>query len=95
MDSYCLASLLVDLTSHCGKNRLTVCDNRVLRKRDEVTVEWRRLHNEELCDLCSSPNIIGVIKSENEIGGGTREMRTEFWRENLKERGCLEEARIR
>jgi hypothetical protein len=44
-----------------------VFGNRVLRrifgpKRDEATGEWRRLHNEELNDLCSSPNIIGVIK---------------------------------
>jgi hypothetical protein len=43
-------------------------ENRVLRrifgpKRDEVTWEWRRLHNEELNDLYSSPNIIRVIKS--------------------------------
>jgi hypothetical protein len=45
-----------------------VCENRVLRKifgpkRDEATGEWRRLHNEELNDLYSSPNIIRVIKS--------------------------------
>jgi hypothetical protein len=45
-----------------------VFENRVLRrifgpKRDEVTGESRRLHNEELCDLYSSPNIIRVMKS--------------------------------
>jgi hypothetical protein len=32
-------------------------------KRDTVTGEWRKLHNEELCDLYSSPNIFQVIKS--------------------------------
>jgi hypothetical protein len=39
-----------------------VFENRVLR-RDDVTVEWRELHNEELRDLYSSPNIIRIIKS--------------------------------
>ena len=43
-------------------------ENRVLRKifgprRDEVMGEWRSLHNEELNDLYSSPNIVRVIKS--------------------------------
>ena len=42
--------------------------NSVLRKvfgpkRDEVTGEWRKLHNEELNDLCSLPNIVRVVKS--------------------------------
>jgi hypothetical protein len=32
-------------------------------KRDEVTSEWRKLHNEELNDLYSSANIVRVIKS--------------------------------
>jgi len=49
------------------ERRLRVFENSVLRrifgpKRDEVTVEWRRLHNEELNDLYSSPNIVQVIK---------------------------------
>ena len=42
-------------------------ENRVLRvfgpKRDEVTGEWRKLHNEKLTDLYSLPNIVRVIKS--------------------------------
>jgi hypothetical protein len=32
-------------------------------KRDEITREWRKLHNEELCDLYSSPSVIRIIKS--------------------------------
>jgi hypothetical protein len=45
-----------------------VFENRVLRrifgpKRDEVTGEWRKLYNEELRDLCSSPSIIIIMKS--------------------------------
>jgi hypothetical protein len=45
-----------------------VFENRVLRrifgpKRDEVTREWRKLNNEELHDLYSSPSIIRIIKA--------------------------------
>jgi hypothetical protein len=45
-----------------------VFENRVLKrifwpKRDEATGEWRRLHDEELNDLYSTPNIIRIIKS--------------------------------
>ena len=50
------------------ERRLRVFENRVLRrifgpKSDGVTREWRKLHNEELNDLYSSPNIVRVIKS--------------------------------
>jgi hypothetical protein len=48
--------------------RLSVFENRVLRrifrlKRDEVLVEWRRVHIEEIYGLYCSPNTILVIKS--------------------------------
>ena len=50
------------------ERKLRVCENMVLRRifgprREDVTGEWRRLHNEELNDLYSSPNIVRVIKS--------------------------------
>ena len=50
------------------ERKLRVSENMVLRKifgprRDEVTGEWKRLHKEELNDLCSSSNIVWVIKS--------------------------------
>ena len=52
------------------ERRFRVFENRALKRifgprRDEVTGEWRKLHNEELNDLYSSPNIVWVIKSRS------------------------------
>jgi hypothetical protein len=55
------------------EHRLRVFENRVLRrmfgpKRDEVTGEWRKLHNKELHNLYSSPDVVRQVKG-NEVGG--------------------------
>jgi hypothetical protein len=74
-----------------------VSENRVLRrifepKRDEVTGEWRKLHNEELNDLYSTPNIVRVIKSIKSDWRGMKrvwgrgEEYTGFWWGNLRKR---------
>jgi len=58
-----------------GERKLRVFENMVLRRifgsrRDEVTGEWRRLHNEELNGLYCSPNIVRVIKSRRKRWAG-------------------------
>jgi hypothetical protein len=76
---------------------MRVFEERVLRrifrpKRNEVTGEWRKHHNEELIDLYSSPNILRVIKLRRTILAGhvTRmgvgEGCTGFWWGNMRER---------
>ena len=55
------------------ERRLRVLENRVLRKvfgpkRDEVTGQWKKLHNEELNYLYSLPNIVRVVKSRRMRG---------------------------
>ena len=74
-------------------------ENRVLRrifgpKWDEVSGEWRKLHNEELNDLSSPLNIIRVIKSRMRWAGHVARMRrgeasTGSWWGNVKERDKL------
>jgi hypothetical protein len=61
----CIETWSLTLREEC---RLRVFENRVLRrvfgpKRDKVTGEWRKLHNEKLNDLYSLPNIVRVVKS--------------------------------
>jgi hypothetical protein len=75
-----------------------VFENRVLRrvfgpKRDAVAGEWRKLHNEELNDLNSLPNIVWVVKSRRmRLAGrvarmGRGEVCTGFWWGSLREGG--------
>jgi hypothetical protein len=75
------------------ERRLRVFENRVLRlfgaKRDEVTGEWRKLHNE---DLYSLSNIVRVVKSRmrwarHVVRMGRRVECTGCWWVNLRERG--------
>jgi hypothetical protein len=56
-----------------NSNRMRVFENRLLwriftPKRDKVTGEWRKLHNEELHNLFSSPSIIRMIHQGDELG---------------------------
>jgi hypothetical protein len=82
------------------ERRLRVFENGVLRrifgsKRDEITVNWRKLHDEELNDLYSSPNCVWVIKSSmirwagRVARMGRVEVNKGFWWRNLRERDHL------
>jgi hypothetical protein len=67
-----------------GERRLRVFENRVLRRifgpeRDKVTGEWRKLHNEELNDLCSLPSIVRMVSDFTFTFTG-------FWWGNLRKR---------
>jgi hypothetical protein len=66
------------------EHRLRVFENRALR-RDEVMGGWRKLHNEELHDLYSSPSIIRIIKSRS-MRWGRRGMHIDYWWESQRER---------
>jgi hypothetical protein len=87
------------------ERRLRVFENRVLRrvfgpKRDEVTREWRKLHNQELNDAYCSPNIIRVTKSRRMSWAkhvacmGGEEVHSGFWWGNLRERDQLEKPGV-
>ena len=87
------------------EHRLSVFENRVFRrifgpKRDDVTEEWRKLHNEELNDGYFSPNIVRVMKTENNKMVGSRSMYggaevcIGFWWGNFRERDHLEDQGI-
>ena len=83
------------------KSRLRVFENRIQRrifgpKRDEITRQWRKLDNEELNDLYSSPNIV-----REELDGrdtwsiwDRREVPTGFWWGKLRERDLLEDPNV-
>ena len=86
-------------------SRLRVSENRVLRRifgprRDEVTGKWTTLHNEELNDLYTPPNIVRFIKSRIKRWAGhvarlgRGEVYKEFWWGNLKERDLLEDTGV-
>jgi hypothetical protein len=78
-----------------------VFENRVLRRifgprRDELTEGWRKLHNEELRNLYSSPDIIRMTKSPRRRcahyvarmgGGGRRGMHIGYWWESQRQGG--------
>jgi hypothetical protein len=63
-------------------------------RRDEVTWEWRKLHNEELNDLYCSPDIARVISSKKMRWAVLGEVYTGVWWGNLRERDYLEDPGV-
>jgi hypothetical protein len=87
------------------KHRLRVFENRVLRrifgpKRDKVTGEWEKLHNEAFHNLYSSPSIIRMIKSRrmrwqgHVTRMGKNGTRVRYWWESQGERDHLEDQAV-
>ena len=87
------------------EHKLRVCENGVLgrisgRKKEEITGEWRKVHDKELKDMYSSPSIIRVIKSRRmrwerhveRMGKG--EEHTMFWWGNLRKMYYFEDAGV-
>jgi hypothetical protein len=71
-----------------------VFENRVLRRIFGPTGEQRKLHDEEFCNLYSSPSIIRIIKSRrirwagHVARMGRRGTRIDYWWESQRERDC-------
>jgi hypothetical protein len=95
-------TLSLTLREEC---RLRVFENGVLKrifgpKRDEVTGDWRRLHNKELYAVYSSPHIIRVIKSRRLRWARhvalteVKEVHTGFWWGSLREGDHLEDSGV-
>ena len=75
----------------CGRETWSLTFRLLKHKRYEVTGEWKRLFNEELCDLYSTPNIIRLIKSRRMSWAGhvtSREVG------EVMERDCLQVLRV-
>jgi hypothetical protein len=91
---------MVPLTAVLPNSQPFLPDPVFAPKRDEVKGQRKRLHNEELYDVYSSPNIIRVIKSRRMRWAGhvarmgRIQMHTGFWWGNLRQSDGLEDPRV-